>query len=248
MSFLSSDAVADLRKELESVYKQDAEISSICSIKEVPAEASDCSVITIVFSTLNVAKAVEEMLQLFYEMADDSKPSMFIDLWEKSKEKYINDCEQNKLKPSLTFAQVATQIWAPVYEKSKQIVQELSCLTMPLTKVREYPFPKDKNKLEERLRNLCVVVDSCRSLEGLDPIGDKWVRDAVDRILKFYTLCKYADAADILKELKEVLKLSGNFSIVKTLSEQVYLVVCIGCVVTCNINNYFRFLEMFQVK
>ena len=216
---LSTDAVAELNRELHPVYEQ-ATISSICSIQECPTEANGCAV-KIVFSTLNVAKEVEEMLQRFFEMTNDSRPSMFVDLWENAKEKYIRDCEQNKSKPSLTFPQVATQIWAPVYEKSKQIVQELSSLIMPLAKVREYPFPKEKNKLEERLRNLCIVVDTCRSLEGLVPIGEQWVREAVDRILKFYTLCKYADAADTLKELKEVLNLSGNFSIVKTLSEQV---------------------------
>ena len=77
---------------------------------------------------------------------------------------------------------------------------------MPLAKVREYPFPKEKNKLEERLRNLCIVVDTCRSLEGLVPIGEQWVREAVDRILKFYTLCKYAAAADTLKELMRTIR------------------------------------------
>ena len=215
-----SDAVAELDRELHSVYEHEATISSICSIHECPTEANGCAVI-IVFSTLNVAEEVEEMLQLFYEMANDSRPSMFVELWENAKEKYKRDCEQNKSKPSLTFYQVATQIWAPVYENCKQIVQELSSLTMPLNKVSEYPFPKEKNKLEERLRNLCIVVDRCKSLKGLDPIGEQWVREAVDRILKFYTLCKYAAAADTLKELKEALNLSGNFSIVKTLSEQV---------------------------
>ena len=173
------------------------------------------------------------MLHLFFIMADKSKPSIFIELWKTGKRSYLHKCEHDRMAPSLTLPQVATLIWTPVYEESKQIVEELSSLSMSLLKVRKYPFPKEKTELEESLQNLCFVVNTCRSLEGLTLIdtGKQWLKEAVDRILKCYTLCEYADAAEIIKQLQEALWLTGNFSIMEkvlrlvSINHEYYMVI-----------------------
>lgn len=230
-----SDAAAEVKNALS--IGTDKAISSICESQKISGESHNGSVKeVVVYYALKVEQEVDDILGLFYKMADQSKPSMFTELWEDARKNYLMDCERNKVKPSLTLPQVVTQIWAPVFEECNQIVEELSSLAMPLTKMKKYLFPKEKKKLEESLWNLCYVVDACRSLNGKEKIGQEWVREAVDRMLKYYTLCKYADAAEILGKLKEVLNLKGDFSLVKTLSEQV-----------CDIF-YLRFLYKYLVS
>ena len=86
-------------------------ISSICECQQCHIESHSGDVHeVVVFFILKVEEAVENMLHLFFIMADKSKPSIFIDLWEKGKRMYLHHCEQA---PSLPLPEVATQIWTP---------------------------------------------------------------------------------------------------------------------------------------
>ena len=199
----------------------DEKYTAISDVFELQEHSIESDSISFASSILKLDVEVEEMLHLFTVMADESMPSMFTELWENARQKYINMCERNKKEMSLTLPEIVSEIWTPVYQESKQIVQELSSLTMPLMTLKKYAFPKVKDKLEKSLNNLCCVVDRCMKLEGKEEFGKEWVREAVDKMLKYYTLCTYADAAETFKKLKDVLKLTGDFSIVKTLSEQV---------------------------
>lgn len=214
MYIVATDNLKQMLKE----HEPESKMSSLIQIQQHPEHAGKE---TVVFHALKVEVEVEEMLLPFFIMADETKPSIFMELWEESRQKYLLECEREKIEPSLTLPQVATLIWKPVYKECKQILQELSSLTMPLKKLKDYSFPEEKDKLEQNLRNLCLVVDSCKLIEGETPTGDEWVRDTVSRMLKYRTLCKYADAAETLLKLKEALNLTGDYSLVEALSEQV---------------------------
>lgn len=210
-----------MKKVLQEVQKPETEISAICQTEQITDSQCGISDDVVTFSFLKVEKNIEDMLNYFYIMADDSKCSIFMELWEKARKKYLDACDRDRVRPSLTLPQVVVEMWSPVYEESQQIVQNLASFAMPLNQLKRYSFPKDKDKLDESIRNLSFVVNMCRKLEGKEQFGDHWVRDTVDRILKYNVLCKYAAAADTLEKLKNSLQLTGDFSIVKTLSEQV---------------------------
>ena len=215
-------ATEDLKRMLAS-HEPDAKMSSLVQTQQQPAKHPREE--TIVFLAFKVEVEVEDMLLPFFIMADETKPSIFMELWEKSRQKYLIECEQEKKAPSLTLLQVTTLIWKPVYKECKQILQELSSLAMPLKKLKEYSFPEHKEELDKNLRNLCHVLDCCKSIEGETPTGDEWVRDTVSRMLKYCKLCKYADAAETLLKLKEAFSLTGNFSSVEALSQQVGIII-----------------------
>ena len=221
--FLYCTAATDELDKMLKAHEPDTEMSSLIQV-QYPAEQDYHATYEATVFTFKVEAEVEEMLRPFSIMSDENKPSIFMELWEKSKQKYLLECEQEKSTPSLTLPQVTTRIWKPVYNECKQILQELSSLTMPLKKLKEYPFPEEKEELEQHLRNLCQVVDSCMSIEGKEPTGEEWVRGTVNRMLKYRTLCKYANAAETLLKLKETLNLSGDFSLVETLSQQVGMI------------------------
>lgn len=215
MSFIlidSVDDVSDLEAKLPSV-STNASISKFC-------KTDDHGKVTF-FDTFE--EQVEEMIHLFHILVQKAEHNLFLELWVKKKQHYIRECEQSQRKPSLSLQQVVQNIWNPVYTECNQILQDLATLAMPVKKLNEYIFSnKSKENLELMLKYLFQSLHDCIKFQGREVVmGEEWIRDAVDRILQYRILCKYANAAKILRKVQSTWKLTGDFTVVEALSEQV---------------------------
>lgn len=145
---------------------------------------------------------IEEVFHLTSHEGISSK--IFSKMFLKRKNEYLS-----KHKSSASSFKIAVEkMWKPLLLEFKNDLIELrDGLKMPLKKV-EYFFHdiSDTAALTEQLEKWCDAVDE----------PDKsWVRDAAKKILDYQQLCLYSNSALTLMQLKQTLRLTGDFSAIE---------------------------------
>ena len=131
--------------------------------------------------------------------------------------RWNNEMQRYHQKLNGTFVSIETfvkDLWSPVLTDFKSEMEMLSDnLKLPLDKVAElFEGITDQKTLESELTKWCGVFQQ----------NTHWIRNAVQKILDYQELCYHSYAARTLLQLKETLKLSGDFNIVANLlSDQV---------------------------
>ena len=110
----------------------------------------------------------------------------------------------------ITLENVVNELWKPMCAELKGDLQNLrDGLKLPLKKVA-YFFEgmSHLKEIEEELSKWCYAFEVTEK---------RWIRDAAQKISDYQELCRYSYTAKTLIQLKDTLKLTGDFSAVEAL-------------------------------
>lgn len=124
---------------------------------------------------------------------------------------------------TFSLADIRTKVWDPVIEKCIEILTTLQQCSMKLSVVDEYfqQYQYRKEALLTSMVNLCHGLSKyLRACEGKEE-EIQMVKEGIDLMQQYWSLCNYVSAAKICLELKEKVDLTGDFQMVETLAKQV---------------------------
>ena len=128
-----------------------------------------------------------------------------------------------KENPNLTINDIVTKIWNPAFQECCRVLDSLHDHSMKLKEVNDrFHHYDDGNVIVVHLEKLYKGVELCcnRAPHAKRPV---WIDSAVDRMQQYWTLSRYADAAQTVLQLKENLGLTGDFSLMETIAKKVKL-------------------------
>lgn len=163
------------------------------------------------FKCFDLAKPLCSILDHHYFLSDKRHSDLFQQIW-KAK---LDDSVHAKL--FLTFGDIATEIWDPVFSECRRLVNSVREKTIELKMVDKYFLPLNDNVFHH-LKNLCIAMEIC---QGKKTDNFLWIQSSVNLMEQYWALCKQAKAAKIVLLLKDKLKLTGNFEIIEDVASRV---------------------------
>ena len=133
--------------------------------------------------------------------------SIFLKVFAKEKKEYHVKKPPESV---VTLEIVVNELWKPICAELKADLQNLhDGLKLPLKKVA-YFFEgmSHLKEIEEELSKWC---------DAFEVTEKRWIKDAAQKISDYQELCRYSYTAKTLIQLKETLKLTGDFSAVEAL-------------------------------
>ena len=165
------------------------------------------------FSTENVPT---ELLQHLYIVGKKYPNDIFETCWSK----------RCKLCTNLnTFEAVHQMVCTPVLNECEEILVSLEKGTMTLENVGKY-FSSflEANELKNNLEKLCQGIRECFPNHKQLRAPRSWVPSVVTSIQEYKKLNGYVAAAKIVLQLKDSMKLNGDFTAVNTIVQQVNII------------------------
>ena len=192
----------------------------LCKIHEIEGDKPT----KIEFFCFNLSEDVEDMLDEFHVLMEVVKPDLICKLWKTAVDNQFKALTAGEKSPDLTFKEVHSYIWRPIYHECEDTIEQLSKLHLPLHKVKDYYFPYNtKAKLQKELNKLCDAINNCRKSKGQAVLNNLWIQDAASRIFTYKQLCQCRGAAETFLKLRNTLGLTGDFAVVEALSKAVSL-------------------------
>lgn len=165
-----------------------------------------------VYLSLQSAIPLDEIALNFDIMFRKFSTNLVHAIWES----HMNAASQ--ISKELTIMDIKTKIWEPTFLECLGLLESLHDRSIKLVDVDRH-FSKIKEK-EKELRCLNDGVLMClgdaKENQNLD-----WIHTAVKLMEEYWTLLSLAEAAKILITLKDRLSLSGDFSLIQTIAEEV---------------------------
>ena len=121
-----------------------------------------------------------------------------------------------------TFQAVYEMVCIPVLTECQEILVSLEQGTMTLENVEMYCWRFESNELKNNLQHLCQGIKECfPSNKQLLPPRN-WVSTVAKNIQEYKKISSYIAAAKIVLMLKDSMKLTGDFTAVNTIVQQVF--------------------------
>ena len=188
-----------MANEFESVF-DDIPISNICSTDDNGAVIVHC---------FKIAHPLNPILGKFNAISNEYSNDFFRTFWKRQKQKHESTSHLN-------FANVV-QIWEDALEECITFVKSLQNRSISLSSVQELVTKKEEN-LSQDITNLEASICVCT---GATPPNPEWIGNCVERMYQYQYLCQHASAASAFVQLKETLELTGDFSMIENLAEEV---------------------------
>lgn len=120
---------------------------------------------------------------------------------------------------NLVIEDIKTKIWDPTFEKCKHLLESVHDRSIKLVDVDLYfQHFEDRELFLQRLQKGVI-----KCSEGSVQMKDMgWIRTAVDLMKEYWSLKGLVGAAENVLTLKNKLNLSGDFSLMETIVEEVY--------------------------
>ena len=122
------------------------------------------------------------------------------------------------LDTKITVNEIFSKIWQPAFTFCQNLLTNLADRSMKLDFVDKHLTQFSKH-LSNNVNNLAEAIRSCSQ-----PIPQSHqLQSAVKKVHDYWRLCRYEDGARVFLQLKDVLNLKGDFSLIeKYFSVQVY--------------------------
>ena len=197
--------MAELNEELDQKFEP-KQIKSLCVSKGPSHLKNRCF----------VAAAPLDPIKLKYDfMVRHYQNDLFHRIWEHTS---IRAARAN---PELTIQDIVTKIWNPAFEECCRILDSLSTCSMKLREVDDrFSRYNNSGTIKGHLEQLFKGVEICydRKPPNWCP---PWIDSAVERMQQYWTLSRYAKAAQTVLELRDMLDLTGDFSLMETIAKKV---------------------------
>ena len=116
----------------------------------------------------------------------------------------------------LTLAHIHTEIWQPVFDSCRKLLDTLIDQTMTLSYIDTH-LKTYSEELDHVVYNLAVGLSKCLAI----PPDQTRLRRSLLSIHQYWKLCEYQAGAQVFLHLRDVLKLKGDFKLVERFSSQV---------------------------
>lgn len=169
---------------------------------------------------------------------------LFQQIW-KSK---LDAAMHAKFSVALNFEDVITRIWKPVFSNCCQLVDNVRSRSITLKEVDLYFLKIEVTEVCRHLRNLYIAVELCRDKKAEE---FEWIQGSVDLMKQYWDLCKQAKAAKIVLNLKNDLKLTGDFEIIENVAstvEKSMMDASLESISKSNIKEAKSFLDNFNTE
>ena len=120
-----------------------------------------------------------------------------------------------------TFQEVYDMVCIPVLTQCKEILVNLQQGAMTLEDVEMYFWKFEANELKNNLQHLCQGIRECFPSNKQLLAPRNWVSTVVTNIQEYKKIKNYVAAAKIVLLLKDSMKLTGDFTAVNTIVQQV---------------------------
>ena len=162
------------------------------------------------------ANSLEPIRMYFDFMERMYKNDLFHRVWSDATRK------ASHRKDELTIQDIVDEIWRPAFKECEETILEgLRDESIDLQAVDSYFKCYDNiETIEGHLHRLFSGVELCH---GRTPpqACPAWISVAVHRIHDYWSLSDYAAAAKTILDLKDKLKLTGDFRVITTIAEKV---------------------------
>ena len=161
-----------------------------------------------------LAQPLESILTMYHILSIRYPSDLFARIW-KSVLKSVA-----KAKMAITFAEVVTRIWDPVFQQCCILLESVRSRTMKLRDVDQYfkQYEKNPKLICDHLLSLHSGIEACLN-HG--PVVSAWINSSVDFMVHYWILCEQAEAAKVVLHLKEILNITGDFDIVENVASKV---------------------------
>ncbi len=191
----------ELKTELRKDHK-DKPIKDLCVIDNDK----------VIFTVLHLALPLEDIPTKF-DIMFDYQSKLFEKIWNDHLKK-----ARRKSDSTLSIESIKTDIWDPSFNRCLTLLDSLRDRSIKLSEVDQY-FREVKDR-EHQISSLCSGVEMCKD-GRVNGDSHQWISTAVDLMDRFWSICELAKAAEIVMDLKEKLKLSGDFSLIEGIASQV---------------------------
>ena len=172
-------------------------------------------------SSLHIAPVAVIKEVFHFTSSEGCSSQIFRSRWENARLTFVRELNGNQT----TIDNFVTTLWTSVIAEFREDLEAMSNgLNLPLRKVTElFEGLRGRESLETELKIWCTA---------FNVENTSWIRNAVKKIMDYQQLVYYSKSAQTLMQLKNTLKLSGDFTILtKLLDEEVLLLIIITCIV-----------------
>ena len=149
-----------------------------------------------------------DCLHNFYNMSHTYSTTVFRKKWASQ----LSDAFKEN--PELSFNDVYSSVWLSCFDHFQTLLEKLMSLNIMLADVDEH-FSDCKDSLDTVLLNLYKGVNHYNAQD------ESWIGVAVEKCKKYWRLCQNCDVAKLILRLRDFLRLTGDFSLVEKLSQEV---------------------------
>ena len=182
-------------------------INSLCCIKPSP------QFIPPQFICFEPAKPLQPILNSYRILSDIHWSDLFSRIWKSALK------TESKTNLPISFSDVVTRIWNPVYAQCCQLISDVEKREIKLIDVDKYfGHYKGGDEIFDHLLSLYSGLELCVDKKVKET---RWIRTSVGLMEQYWALCGQAEAANIILDLKESLHLTGNFDIIEHVANQI---------------------------
>lgn len=193
-----------MQKELKKSYES-AEIRSLCAYQGTSHIVNYCFL---------AAVPLDEIINKYDFMTRHHPNDLFRQMWQLTSKK------AEKENPELTINDIVTKVWLPSFKECCRILDSLKSCSMKLREVNNrFRHYSDSNTIKVQLEKLYKGVELCHNKPA--PTRPPWINSAVERMEQYWTLTRYAQAAETVLQLRQKLELTGDFSLMETIAKKV---------------------------
>ena len=214
-----------LMKELQRNFEEQ-KINKLCV-----TSSSDGSCSVVCFPD---ARPLEPCLDNFYIISFHFSSDIFNRIWQETLKKI---CQ-------LSFTDIDVSLWRPALQSCISLLTKLKAGDMTLSDI-DHQFKlvyfKKRGQLEQDLINLQRGVNAIKHASS----DSNWIWKVVKNIGQYWDLCSYREAAESFLKIRDTLKLTGDFAIIKRVASKVLIAafhfmffLLIGFFRCCNIEYY----------
>lgn len=165
----------------------------------------------VIFHCFEDASPLQPFLKQFAYLSDDYPSMLFGFIWKE--EIFAHDHSHE-----VTFSDVATCIWQPVFEKCCVLIDGVQSRTIKLKDVDYYFRQFRGDNISDDLKCLFSAIEA---FYGRRVTNCDWIRKAVHRMEQYWALCEQGKAAKTVLDLKQKLHLTGDFRVIEDVADRV---------------------------
>ena len=156
---------------------------------------------------------LELIMEQFWIMTHKCESMIFIQFWNE------NFTTITSKSSDLVLSDAVKEVWSIVFSQCEDLLNRLNAYSLSLMIVDKLFKGKTKPVITNNIIQLCRGVELCRKKS--ETVDFKWIDGVVERMERFWQLCKLADAARVLLDMRDALDLTGDFQLVENVASQV---------------------------
>uniref|UniRef100_A0A670Y6Z8 RING-type E3 ubiquitin transferase n=1 Tax=Pseudonaja textilis TaxID=8673 RepID=A0A670Y6Z8_PSETE len=177
-------------------------LDDVVKVRE-PTSCSDDGIETF----LHLSEDLKNVSKDIYDYKDSH---IFMHCWEQAAKMLMDHMENSDSEETLDMEDVNNRLFYPCYKKFQRIYDSLKLGDITFAEVNIL-FKDFNNDYEELRRDFEIM---CK-LQTRD--NGEWIGERIQQIQQYYELNLALDSAKVIDKVKDVLKLSGDFSVLQQL-------------------------------